>query len=116
MDTFDGFLGQLFELMGVKNSYKDTYYIKSSIALSTKRDLKGKKVLQFAIDPDYTTVMRQPVSIISAISFLGGLLTILNISFLVKWLNYCNLDRRIKRIVYNCQASNENTNDKLNVT
>jgi hypothetical protein len=27
MDTFDGFLGQLFELMGVKNSYNDTYYI-----------------------------------------------------------------------------------------
>jgi hypothetical protein len=27
MDTFDGFLGQLFALMGVKNSYTDTYYI-----------------------------------------------------------------------------------------
>jgi hypothetical protein len=81
-------------------------------------DLKGKKVLQMAIDPDYTTVMKQPDSIISALSFLGGLLTIINISFLIKWLNYCNLDRRVKRIVYNMSILNDggNTTDKLNLT
>jgi hypothetical protein len=80
--------------------------------------LKGKKVLQLAIEPDYTTVMKQPGSIISALSFLGGLLTIINITFLIKWLNYCNLDRRIKRVVYNMSVLNEGgtTTDKLNLT
>ena len=116
MDTFDGFLGQLFELMGVRNSYNDTYYIQSSIALSSKKIINGKKVLQMTIDPDYTTVMKQPDSIVSALSFLGGLLTIINITFLIKWLNYCNLDRRIKRIVYNMSSINEGTTDKLNLT
>jgi hypothetical protein len=81
-------------------------------------DLKGKKVLQLAIDPDYSTVMKQPDSIIKALSFLGGLLTIINITFLIKWLNYCNVYRRIKSIVYNMSILNEGggTTDKLNLT
>jgi hypothetical protein len=30
METFDGFLGQLFQTIGIKNTYNDTYYFEKS--------------------------------------------------------------------------------------
>ena len=120
--VIEGYLGILFEMMGLKNVYRQELIIEREglkIFPSTReaQAINKKKTVAFVFSQNLREVWRQPSTIVDAIARLGGILVIINIGFLISFLNEqcfrCKLRRAVAERNLAADLAHESTSSSL---
>lgn len=90
--TYDGLFGKLLAMFGLQNTYDErlAFDSKDYIKIDHQDEIAyylNMKILWINYSPAFKVIERQPLTIVDAISRLGGILAIINIGFIIEMIN-----------------------------
>ena len=92
-------------MAGARNTYQTEYLLRdASITMpGIRKDgfVKNRtKVITFEVqDKPVLMVTREPLTLVTTLSFLGGLLSILNLTWLIRWVNTKFFERSLRNFL-----------------